>query len=448
MSVPGKERDGGEGTFSASGWVDAALRTTLARALPAILEPARPFRPRGLLLSGSAALGEAVGWEADDPAGRLVLSDLDLGLVTADLVPEAERIRIVAGARTAGTVTGQTGPPGDVAGLQGAGRWSGDETSPADAAASPRVEVTLGFYESAWWTRQAPTPGMADARARGIVVWGDARLLERLPGPVAARVPSWEAVRLVGNRALELLAAPGPQSVPTLRPRGWHALAKAVTGLWTARLIIEGRYRTGWAARRVLLDQATGRGNAGVADAVVRGALAWAPFLDCPREETLPPRSAWLAAYQDGLAAWLESLPPDLRAPGEPVEGTLLGGPLPMRERWRAWRAEESRAREIARLPGGCGLHALPARLAWAPGTPGGRRMAAAVLYWRDLPERPEPSWGESPLAAFDAPAWEERIHRLLGRSVPAGPGSRSRLTAALGLEAAPATGVQGGKHG
>ena len=74
--------------------------------------------------------------------------------------------------------------------------------------------------------------------------------------------------------------------------------------------------------------------------------------------------------------------------------------------------------------------------------------MAAAVLYWHDLPERPEPSWGEPAFDGLDAPAWEERIHRLLGQSVPAGPGCRSRLMSALGLETGPETGVRGGKHG
>jgi hypothetical protein len=447
MSVPGAERDGGDGTFSAAGWVDAALHTALARALPAILEPARPFRPRCLLLSGSAALGEAVGWEADDPAGRLVLSDLDLGLVTADRVPEGERVRIVAAARAAGAATASVGVLGDVAGARGIERPAGGSTPSGDTAVYPDVEVTLGFYESAWWTRQTLTPGTADARSRGIVVWGDPTFPARLPDPAAGRVPPWEAVRLVGNRALELLAASGPQSVAALRPRGWYALAKAVTSLWTARLIADGWYRIGRRVRRVLLEEEAGGPNAGAADAVVRGALAWAPFLDRPCERTLPARPAWLPAYHEALETWLASLPPDLRGPGEPIDGAFLGEPVSLRERWRAWRAEGRPARGRTRLPGGFGTYALPARLAWAPGTPGGRRMAAAVLYWRDLPERPEPSWGESPLAALDARAWEEHVHHLLGRSVPAGSGCRSRLMTALGLDAAPATGARGGMN-
>jgi hypothetical protein len=449
MSVPGGERDGGDGGFSASGWVDAALHAALARALPAILEPARPFRPRGLVLSGSAALGEAVGWEADDPAERLVLSDLDLGLVTADRVPEGERIRIVAAAGAAGTATASAGVPGAIAGAREAEKPAGVPTPAPGAAVFPKVEVTLGFYETSWWSRQTPTPGGVDARSRGIVVWGDITLPARLLGPVAGRVPPWEAVRLVGNRALELLAAPDPHSRPAPGPRGWYALAKAVTSLWTARLIGEGRYRVGWSGRRILLEEEAQRTNAGAADAVVRGVLAWAPFLDRPCARTLPMRAAWLPAYRDALETWLASLPPDLRGPGEPVESAFLAEPVSLRERWRAWRAEGRRAGGRARWPGGSGGYdALPVRLAWAPGTPGGRRMAAAVLYWRDLPERPELSWGESPLSAFDAPAWEERIRRLLGRPVPAGPGCRSRLMAALGLEAATAMDVQGGRHG
>lgn len=448
MSVAEAERARGGGSFSAAGWVDAALHTALARALPAILEPARPFRPRCLLLSGSAALGEAVGWEDDDPAGRLVLSDLDLGLVTADRVPEGERVRILAAARAAGTAAASAGVPGDIAGISGTERPAGGWAAPAERAVSPDVEVTLGFYESAWWTRQRPTPGAVDARSRGIVVWGDTTVPARLAGPVAGRIPLWEAVRLVGNRALELLAAPGPQFVPALRPRGWYALAKAMTGLWTARLIVDGRYQIGWNVRRALLEEAARGPNAGTADATVRGALAWVPFLDRPCERTLPAGAAWLSTYHDALETWLASLPSDLRGPGDPIEGAFLAEPVSLRERWRTWRAEGRPTGERARLPGGSGTHALPMRLAWARGTPGGRRMAAAVLYWRDLPERPEPAWGESPLAASEAPGWEEHIRHLLGRSVPAGPGCRGRLMATLGLHAAPAAGVRGGTNG
>ena len=448
MSPSWTERAEGDGTFSAAGWVDAALHAALARALPAILRPAQPFRPRCLLLSGSAALGEAVGWETDDPAGRLVLSDLDLGLVTVDRVPEGERIRIVDAARAAGTAVSSGGVLGNVAGVRGIERPAGDSTPPGHAVVSPDVEVTLGFYESAWWTRQTPTPGTVDARSRGIVVWGDWTLPARLPGPVAGRVPSWEAVRLVGNRAMELLAAPGPLSVPALQPRGWYALAKAVTSLWTARLIVDERYQIGRHARRVLLEEEARGPDAGAADAVVRVALTWAPFLDHPCERTLPMRPAWWPGYSAALETWLASLPSALRGTGEPVDGAFLAEPVSLRERWRAWRTEIWPAWGSARSPGGSEMHAMPARLAWAPGTPGGRRMAAAVLYWRDLPERPEPFWGESQAAAFDAAAWEQHIQRLLGRSVPAGPGCRSRLIAALGLEAASATGVRGGRNG
>lgn len=223
-------------------------------------------------------------------------------------------------------------------------------------------------------------------------------------------------------------------------------MAKAVTGLWTARLVIEGRYRTGWAERRALLDQQVRLGGVGNADAVVRGASAWAPFLDRPGPELLPARAAWLPAYQEALAAWFAWLPPDVRAAGQQVERLFLGEPLTLRARWRAWRAEQRR------VPGGAGMaeriraHALPARFRWRSGTPEGRRMAAAILYWHDLPERPEPLWGEASFAYSAGPAWEARIHGLVGRSVPPGPGCRSRLMAVLGMEAAPATGAQEGE--
>lgn len=446
MSVPRSGREGIDSPFSASGWVDAALHAALARAVPAILEPARPFRPRCLLLSGSAALGEAVGWEAGDPAERVVLSDLDLGLVTADRVPERARVRILDAARAAGASMSSAGVTEDVAGgrrTEGSARGS---TPPQGSSASPKVEVTLGFYESAWWTRQTPTPGTIDARSRGIVVWGDTAFPARLAGPAVERVPVWEAVRLVGNRALELLASPGSQAGPDLRPHGWYALAKAMSSLWTARLIVEGEYRTGWGPRRALLER--GACGTGAADAIVRGTLAWVPFLDRPCERNLPARQAWLPGYHEALGAWLASLPSDLRGEGDRIEGAFLLEPVSLRERWRAWRAEGRGDRGCASVPGGPGRPALPARLVWAPGTPGGRRMAAAVLYWRHLPERPEPAWGESPMDGSEGSAWDEQVCRLLGRPVPQGSGCRARLMAALGLEAASAAGGQEGTNG
>jgi len=58
--------------------------------------------------------------------------------------------------------------------------------------------------------------------------------------------------------------------------------------------------------------------------------------------------------------------------------------------------------------------------------------MAAAVLYWHDLPERPEPSWEMPRLPPSMPRCGTNGFRRLLGRSVSAGPGCRSRLMAAL----------------
>jgi hypothetical protein len=436
MTVPDQRCDCGRDAFSASGWVDASMRGALGRAVPAILEGARPFRPRCLLLSGSAALGEAVGWEAGDPGDRLVLSDLDLGLVTADRVPGTVRLHIQRAARAAGVPERRT--TGE----------NGGEHAAARTDSPPPVEVTVGFYESAWWSRQAPTPGMADARARGIVVWGDATLPGRLVVPLPARIHRWEGVRLVGNRALELLSAPGPLSGPALRPRGWYALAKAAAGLATAQLISQGRYSTGWAARRALLEADLESGNPAGGDVPARLALAWAPFLERPCPATLPAGRAWLSAFREALIAWLGSLSPDRCPPEAALEAAFLGEPASMRERLGAWRAEARRAPGEGRAPAAAGRMGLPAWIPRGAGTPGGRRMAVAVLYWRELPERPEPCWGEIHGNPPDAAAWEETVRRLLGRSVPAGPGCRSRLVETLGLEAASLPGAGEGQDG
>jgi hypothetical protein len=398
MSVPQPRPGEIPAALSASTWVDDALRGALARAIPAILGPAASFRPRCLLLTGSASLGEAVGWEGGDDSERLVLSDLDLGLVTADRIPPAARRVIQAAARAAG--------------------WQ--EPYP--------VETPLGFYESAWWSRQVPTLGMVDARDRARVAWGDPAIPARLSVPSPGRIPAWEAVRLAGNRALELLAAPGPRDAPRLRPRGWFALAKAVTGLWTARLVLEGRYRTGWAERRAVLE-VEGRPGDPVADA----ARAWAPFLAAPSFRNLPEGGAGLGGYRAALSHWFATLPSELCAVGETPEAAFLREPVTLRHRLRAWRAEGRGAG--GGLAAGTGVLAA-GRIPWRAGTPEGRRMAAACVYWLDLPERPEPAWG----AVTDDPApgrpWEPAMRDLLGVTLRAGPGCRDRLRAALRVEA------------
>ncbi len=388
-------------SLSADPWTDRACRDLLEWSAPRILSGVEPRRPVLLFLGGSASLGEAAGWNGR--GGRFLLSDLDLAVVTKEAVAASERDEIL---------TELNGPGG-----------------PAPRLSAGGLPVTVGFYVENQIARQAPTPGLVDLRTRALTLWGPAELLSRFRAPSEDRIPRWEAFRLIGNRALELLAAPGPVvSEDAARARRLHALGKAMTGLWTSQLILEGRYRIGWRARAALLPEpglrvSTGSGSA--KDLAARAAAAWTAFLEAPGEDRIPPAEDGAAWYHAALAIWMGS------AGGEAV---IAREPCSARDRVRRIRQEirrrDPRARALSHW-----LAAGRDFIAGPPGTPEGRRMAAAVLYWHLLPERPEPAWGigagGDPIPALE---WDRGMKRLLGAALPAGPGCRRRLERALGI--------------
>lgn len=383
-------------SFSSDPWTDQACHTLLDDALPRILGALERHRPGLVVLGGSAALGEAVGWSPGPGGGsRFLLSDLDISVVTRHPVDAATRRRLIA------ELNREDGPAGDL---------------------SPDLPpVTLGLYESSWLERQDPTPGLLDLKNSGLCLWGDARLLRRFVTPPPNRLKAWEALRLVGNRALELLRAPEDGS-PSSRARRLHALAKAVTGLWTARLLQEGRYRSGWKEQEAVLVEAPGD------DPVAASARIWAPFRTAPAERRLPPPEQGLPLYRAALTRWLETSA--VGCEGEP-ESIWLGDPGSLHTRAILWRMEVQRLRETR------SLRTLWPRIPWAAfSAPEGGRMAAAVLYWRLLPERPEPVWGDrapEPLGFVLERVWRRRTRRYLGREVAPGPGCRRRLRVEIG---------------
>lgn len=389
--------------FSQEPWVDRLCADALDHVTPLLESRLAPYRLKGIVLGGSASLGEAVGW--DDPHDRFVLSDLDLGIVTDLPVPASERVSLAEEARAA---VDPAGP-----------------------------EPTLGFYETRFLGSQAPTLGLVDLRGRGRVLVGEADLLRRFAGPDPGQIPAWEALRLLGNRALELLRAPVPDEETRDRARAWFAAAKLATAPWTARLVSQGRYRIGWRERAALLHdtepggphrggRVLGTGGATVGpsvevrrdeDAVVVTARLWAPFLEQPRPDSAPPRGAVLPSLRAGLVGFFREAGywPDAPGVGCRVAAAYLAEPVSLRERLRAWRRAGAGWAARSRMRG----------------TPEGRRLGASVLYWLCAMESPEPYWGDW-AGEVETARWDRESAGLLARPVPGGPGGRQRLLAEL----------------
>lgn len=451
---------------SPQAWVDALCRALL-EPVPAIVEARlAPWRPRALILGGSAALGEALGGivaREDGGELRALLSDLDLWAVTERAAPPEARADLDAALRAAATET----------------------LARHGAVAVTPGPVTLGLLPSAALERQRPTLGLVDLVDRGRTLWGDPSLRKRIRAPRPAEIPPYEAWRLVGNRSRELLlaeaaaegpaetagAAPaettgagpaettgaGPAGTTGAGPAGTagaapaeaaaagpartgggrpgtatlavlHARAKFATGLWTARLVLSNRYEVGWAARRRRLAEAES-GGAGTSDMVVRCASTFAPFLEAPERAGLPPEGEQRRLLRDALRAWLQQaagagdLAPG-RESGDLPEAVLLAEPISWRERYRAWKMERGRRGPWR----GASRAACLRRAAVASeGTPAARRLAAAVLYVRLAPADRHGGW-----AREEAAAWRRDGARLLGSAPEPGPESGRQLAELL----------------
>lgn len=286
--------------MSAQAWVDEDCRRLLSVGVPRIVQGLRPFGVRVVFLGGSAALGEAVGWEG--AAGeQLLLSDLDLGaVVSAPVPPGLARSLVVP-------------EPGE-AGI-----------------------LTLGCYERRSLDRQDPTPGMADLAARGHVLWGDPVALRMITAPEPGSIPVWEAYRLLGNRCLELDSAEesaGGDPGPWRRVLSQYALAKAAADLWTSWMIAQGAYCTGWQERSASLDYDT----LSAPEDVIRVATAFREFRMTPCPGSLPRAGEPGEMFAAGLRAWLEADPGGFRRPGRGLEDAFLREPAGLRNRLQRWR--------------------------------------------------------------------------------------------------------------
>ncbi len=190
MNVPNTRH-----ALSADPEFEARLNVLLERSLPIILAAAQDWRPRALLILGSAAWGEASGVAIDDH--YLPLSDLDLGLIVESPVSPQQRDRLRR------ELSDNVRP------------WIAELRLTADP-------LDLGFFDLPYLPRMPRTLELAEVFSRPRLLWGDAACLSA----AGARIPPpFEALRLLCNRVIEwLAAAPGEASSQRgMTPPVWPA---------------------------------------------------------------------------------------------------------------------------------------------------------------------------------------------------------------------------------
>ncbi len=257
----------------------SGLSGILACVLPSVRAAAGDSL-EAIVLSGSHATGEAV-WASHD-GRRVSLSDLDLYVILRD---EAA----VATARHSLRF-----PPTDVllhSGLAG----------PAEA----------GFVTLEGLARMSARPGTVELVRSGRVIEGDPGLLARLPRWEPTAISPEERLRLLENRAFELLWARlvGSSGLDALRAH--HAVLKCVLDLASSRALARGELPASAAARVALateLGEPAGSPSwlAGAWPGLAplwRAAVAWREggAVACSREAF---RADWRAAARGWAAAW------------------------------------------------------------------------------------------------------------------------------------------------
>jgi hypothetical protein len=250
------------------------------------------------VLSGSHATGEAV-WASHD-GRRVSLSDLDLYVILRDeaAVPVARRsLRL---------------PPADVllhAGLAG----------PAEA----------GFVTLEGLARMSARPGTVELARSARVIEGDPGLLARLPRWEPGAITQEERLRLLENRAFELLWARliGSSGLEGLRAQ--HAVLKCALDLAASRALDRGELPASAASRvslAIALGEPAGSPSwlAGAWPGLAplwRAAVAWreGAAVACSRDAL---RADWHAAARGWAAAWWTETAPNSTS-GEPFARAL-----------------------------------------------------------------------------------------------------------------------------
>jgi len=201
----------------------APLREELEAALDVLREVAGGLPARSVFVTGSAATGEWAGLRLED--GWHFLSDVDVGVVWEPRSLDAEnrvREKVVAALRKRSEERDWAHPP----------------------------TMNIGFFTVSELSAQAPKPGTLEMINRATVVVGDRSIREHFP-PLTVDDLTWEeAVRLLGNRVLELLKYTPSDPI---RPADYYRLGKMFCDLATALLIPEGGYVAGYTQRAARL---------------------------------------------------------------------------------------------------------------------------------------------------------------------------------------------------
>jgi predicted nucleotidyltransferase len=238
--------------------VAGAVREYLRSSCRVVLETLGSGDVAAVVVSGSATRGEVTAVRSAE-TGLLVLSDIDLAVVMKSdvLRDRAKGMRAAIMEKIAG--------------------------SPATASICPPPE--LGVYSLNDLEIQPWKMGVYEIRASGKVLWGDDRVLERIPGFGPEQIPSWEAIVLLFNRCLEMLEAldgcvpDDPRAVFRLL----YASAKAYLDVGTSIAVSHGCYVAGYRARleeiRLVLAERYPDGLAGFPpQKLMEGFAFWTDF--------------------------------------------------------------------------------------------------------------------------------------------------------------------------
>ena len=338
---------------------DEALRKVLSPAIEWIRASASRFRPRVILLMGSAACGEANGVLHD---GQLLpLSDLDVGIFVDEMGGPPER------ARFREALAAEMAPIAREAGLA---------HNPVDA----------GFISLPNLARMPVTLEMCETARRPCVLDGDAKALRML---IKTEPAPFEGIRLLFNRVAELMMA-GPaadESWPRVPgPKDWrraHVTSKLVLDICKAFMAIHGHLEPSIQRRmehieRPLCEQSV-TDAAGLLTLIGRWARwrlspSWPPpGVDGSELARLAERVLVDGARASGLARY--SLGD--AASWKPLLGREGG---PGRERLRRW------GRMLRVRPNGCSwVSAARFARAWGGAAwPGSLAALLLCLYWTE----------------------------------------------------------------
>ena len=331
----------------------------------------------GVILAGSLARGEGTVWRG--AAGPRALSDLDLAAVVAD---EATRVRLAPLAASC---------------ARGLARRL--------RARGLVAAVDVGVYAPVDLARQIKRPGTLEMRRSGRVLRGPADLPELIPAFEESEIPRDEALVLLENRGLELLAAwpgVGPDGGGDAALAALYAGMKALLDAAFALVVYEGRCPATGQARQAALELLTVEGRFDDLHAVLpdfRSAVAFWTSMKSRPDATAIARHLGVAdrgdlvalarrTWREGARAWVECYRVLVgRMAGRP------GAPLAvlvehaahrarLRRRLRRW-AEWSLAARSSGQAGsdGWALRPMPARLGLAlHGAPEHELAATAAI--------------------------------------------------------------------